>query len=74
MEQHNMHSIWYFVGLVLLSMGGLVLIAGILEWISPTDSGKVLANTHPGVWWGALMVIVGAIFFWKNRGSGSAVH
>lgn len=74
MEHSGMKSIWYFVGLVLLCMGLLVLIAGILDWVNPPESRKVLAETHPGIWWGGLMMAVGAVYFWKNRTAQRSVH
>ena len=63
----KMKSIWYFVGLVLLTMGGLVFIAGVMVYVSGTTGEKVLAHTHPGLWWGGFMVAVGALFYLKNR-------
>ncbi len=64
----RMKSIWYLVSLVLLVMGALVFLAGILEALFPTVSHPtVLANLHPGIWWGAIMLIAGAIFFFKFR-------
>jgi hypothetical protein len=66
-EAPKMKSIWYFVGLVLLVMGSLVFLAGLLEFIAPSERHTVLAETHPGVWWGAVMIVAGTIYFLKNR-------
>jgi FtsH-binding integral membrane protein len=66
-EAPKMKSIWYFVGLMLLVMGGLVLLAGLIEFFSPSARHTVLAEIHPGVWWGAIMIAAGAVFFVKNR-------
>jgi hypothetical protein len=66
-ETKTMKSIWYLVGLVLLEMGLLVLIAGIVEYIAPSARQTVLAETHPGIWWGCVMVIAGSIFFFTHR-------
>ncbi len=66
-ETPAMKSIWYFVGLMLLVMGGLVLIAGLIELISPSGRKTVLAEYHPGIWWGAVMVGSGILFYVKNR-------
>lgn len=63
----TMKSIWYFVGLMLLVMGGLVLLAGLIELFSPSARQTVLAEIHPGIWWGAVMIVAGTIFFLKNR-------
>jgi FtsH-binding integral membrane protein len=66
-ETPTMKSIWYFVGLMLLVMGGLVLLAGLIELVSPSPRQTVLAEIHPGIWWGAVMVTAGIIFFVRNR-------
>jgi hypothetical protein len=66
-ETPKMKPIWYFVGLMLLVMGGLVLLAGLIELVSPSARQTVLAETHPGIWWGAVMVAGGLIFYLKNR-------
>jgi len=67
MPETKMKSIWYFVALVLLEMGGLVLLAGILEYVSPSSRHTVLAETHPGLWWGMIMIAAGIVFYLKNR-------
>jgi hypothetical protein len=33
---------------------------GIYEFSSPPPT--VLANTHPAVWWGALLTVIGGIY------------
>jgi hypothetical protein len=66
-EAPKMKSIWYFVGLMLLVMGGLVLLAGLIELVTPSARQTVLADIHPGVWWGAVMIAAGTVFFLKNR-------
>ncbi len=62
-----MKPIWFFVGLILLIMGGIIVLTGIYFIINPTADKKVLADTHPDVWWGAIMVIVGLIYVIKNK-------
>jgi hypothetical protein len=66
-EAPKMKSIWYFVGLVLLVMGGLVFLAGVFEFFAPSERRTVLAEAHPGLWWGAVMLVAGTIYFLKNR-------
>jgi ascorbate-specific PTS system EIIC-type component UlaA len=63
----KMKSIWFFVALLLLTMGFLVFIAGLIEFFFPSGRQTILANTYPGIWWGVIMLIVGAFFYWKNR-------
>ncbi len=50
--------IWFFVGLILLVYGVLVVVGGFL----PTDRQTVLAETRPSLWWGAIMLAGGAVF------------
>lgn len=63
----KMKPIWFFVGLVLLVMGGLILVTGIYDLIARVESKTVLARLHPSVWWGGLMVIFGLIFVLTNK-------
>ena len=63
----KMRSIWFFVGLVLLTMGGLVLVAGLLDLIAGHSASTALAHTYPGVWWGGLMILVGGVFYRTQR-------
>ena len=65
--EKKMKPIWYFVGLVLLSMGSLVFLTGIYILASGAAPKTVLAGLHPNIWWGGLMVAAGAVFFLKNR-------
>jgi hypothetical protein len=66
-EPAKMKSIWYLVSLVLLEMGGLVLLAAIIDFFTPSTSWTVLSEIHPGLWWGCVMVAAGLIFYLKNR-------
>jgi divalent metal cation (Fe/Co/Zn/Cd) transporter len=62
-----MKPIWYFVGLILIVMGGIIFLSGIYQLINPPEVKKVLSETHPAVWWGAVMFIFGGIMFLKTR-------
>jgi hypothetical protein len=62
-----MKPIWYFVGLILLIMGGLILITGIINLSSPSEHISVLSELHPNIWWGAIMIVVGLIYVLKNK-------
>ncbi len=61
-----MKPIWYFVGLLLLILGTIVLISGIYLYFNPPIQKTVLAETHPSLWWGIIMTVAGAIFLVKN--------
>jgi hypothetical protein len=57
-----MYSIWYFIGLLILVYGVLILGAGIMDLVSPPAQPLVLAQLHMGIWWGALMIILGGVY------------
>ena len=61
------NPILYFVGLVLLFMGAVVLLTGIYDLIARIESKTVLAHLHPNIWWGGIMVIAGLIFVLVNK-------
>jgi hypothetical protein len=57
-----MYSIWYFIGLLILVYGILILGAGLLDLMSPPAQPLVLAQLHMSIWWGALMIILGGVY------------
>ena len=59
-EGHHMVPVWFFVGVILLIYGVLILATGLYEFSHPPAT--VLANLHPAVWWGALLTIVGGAY------------
>jgi hypothetical protein len=62
MHRPGMVSIWFFVGVLLLVYGVLITGAGLYEFVSPPARPVVLAELHAGVWWGALLVVLGAFY------------
>ncbi len=66
-------SIWFFIGTLLLIYGIVIFVANIADYLQPsTEQHVVLWNLHFGIWWGALLVIVGAMYFvifrpWKKK-------
>ncbi len=57
-------SIWFFNGICLLVMGALILGAGLYELVSPPplDQRVVLYHLHAPIWWGGLLVALGAFY------------
>jgi len=55
-------SIWYFIGVSLLFNGVLIFAAGIYQLVYPPETPTVLFNLHAGIWWGAILAILGAIY------------
>lgn len=64
MHRPGMLSIWFFVGVLLLVYGVLILGAGLYELVSPSARTVVLGNLHAGIWWGALLLVLGAFYTW----------
>jgi hypothetical protein len=62
-----MLSIWFFIGVLLLAYGILILGAGIYEYISPPEHPLVLAELHAGIWWGGLLIAMGLFYSVKFR-------
>jgi len=62
-----MKPIWYFVGLVLLVMGAVVLGTGIYDLLARVPAKTVLGHLRPNIWWGAIMVAAGLIFALVNK-------
>lgn len=61
-----MKSIWYFVGLTLSIMGGLIVVAGIVDYVSPPARLTLMASAHPALWWGLVMIVFGGIFILRE--------
>jgi hypothetical protein len=59
--------IWYFVGWMLLTIGGLIVIAGILSFFHDLTNTSVVNGTHPDLWWGGFIFLVGVFYIWKHK-------
>jgi hypothetical protein len=60
-------SIWFFIGISLLVNGALIFVSGVYEYFHPPAQPLVLANLHAGIWWGAILTVLGAIYsFYYN--------
>ena len=58
-------SIWFFIGLLLDFYGILILGAGIYGLIRPPEHPVAMSHLHAGIWWGALMLLLGLIYTFK---------
>jgi len=69
MSRHShMLPVWFFIGILLTVYGVIILLTAIADFSKPTT--VVLANYHPGIWGGALLLFIGAfytIWFWPGR-------
>jgi len=59
-EKHHIIPVWFFVGVLFLVYGVLILGSGLAEWSHPPAT--VLSNLHAPVWWGALLIVLGAVY------------
>ncbi len=59
-ERHHIIPVWFFVGLLLLIYGALIVYSGVAEWHPP--EGVELSNLHAPVWWGGLLIVLGVIY------------
>jgi hypothetical protein len=59
-EKHHIVPVWFFVGVLFLVYGILILGSGLAEW--PHPAGTVLAELHAPVWWGTLLIVIGGIY------------
>ena len=60
-------SIWFFIGTLVAIYGILILGSGLNELANPPARPPVLANLHAAIWWGAVMVVMGAVWVAKFR-------
>jgi len=68
MEQKGGISIWFFIGLLLLIYGAMILGYGVFEWTTGYYApGVQLTNLHTPVWWGGLMAVLGLLYAVKFR-------
>jgi hypothetical protein len=67
MHRPGMISIWFFIGALLLVYGVLILGAGIYEITTPPEHPVVRADLHAGIWWGALLIVLGGFYAVRFR-------
>jgi hypothetical protein len=61
-EKHHIIPVWFFVGILLLVYGAMILVTGIYELAHPPENRVVLYDLHANIWWGGLLVILGLIY------------
>ena len=60
---HGSLSIWFFIGALLTTYGAIITAAGIYELSSPPPNPPVLASLHASIWWGAVLLAIGLVYF-----------
>lgn len=56
-------SIWFFIGVLLTIYGVIIFATGLYELSNPPAHAVVLSNLHAGVWWGAVLLVIGLFYF-----------
>ena len=62
----QMISIWVFIGLLLIVYGILIMGQGMWELFVPPERPVVLAHLRAGIWWGSIILVLGAVFVGAN--------
>ena len=65
MHRPGMISIWFFIGVLLLIYGILIFGSGVYGLTNPPD--VKMTELHAGVWWGALLMVLGLFYTVKFR-------
>jgi hypothetical protein len=60
-------SIWFFIGVLLLVYGVLIVGAGLWELVYPSPSAVAMRGLHAAVWWGILLVVIGMFYSIRFR-------
>ena len=60
-------SIWFFVGIMMLAYGLVLLPYGAYEWFGNHEADTVLNHLHPTFWWGLLIFLFGLFYTLKYR-------
>jgi len=69
----NKISIWFIIGSLLLIYGIIIFLSNVYEWIIPSQTRMIVfSELHFGVWWGALLIVIGLVYFiafrpWKKK-------
>jgi hypothetical protein len=67
-RQSHMVPVWFFIGILLTIYGAIILFTSIADISQPTT--VVLANYHPGIFGGILLLLIGGFYtfwFWPGR-------
>ena len=66
-EHHEAISVWFFIGVLLVIFGALILGNGLYELKVPSQPPVVLAELHAPIWWGALLLTAGLFYSIKFK-------
>jgi len=65
--------IWFFIGVLLVVYGAMILGYGVFEWTTGIyASGVQLTSLHTPVWWGAILAALGFFYVVRFRPGNSS--
>jgi FtsH-binding integral membrane protein len=64
-ERRHMLPVWFFIGMLLTMYGVIILITSIVDWSQPSQT--ILAQYHPALWGGILLLLIGSFYVLKFR-------
>ena len=64
-KDHHIVPVWFFVGMLLLIYGVLIVATGFVQYSSPPQ--VVLARLHAPIWWGSVLIVIGAVYVYLFR-------
>ena len=59
-EKHRIIPVWFFVGVLFLVYGIMIFVSGLANWSNPPQRVE-LTGLHAPVWWGGLLIVLGAV-------------
>ncbi len=60
-------AIWFFIGVLLLVYGAMILGYGLYELATGQLANVMLANLHASVWWGGFLFLAGVFYTVRFR-------
>lgn len=66
-EKKEMKSIWFLVGIVMFSIGIIVLTAGVYYLVEPMDQNIKMSSLHTNIWWGLVIITIGLVYILSNK-------
>jgi len=69
MEHSKQIQIWFFIGVLLLAYGVIILGVGVYHLFHPPFQPVELHELHADIWWGAILLILGLFYSIKYRPS-----
>jgi hypothetical protein len=64
-HRRHMLPVWFFIGVLLTLYGAIILATSLSDWSHPPS--VVLAQYHPGVWGGIVLLLIGTFYTVRFR-------